>query len=62
MDRSDILLNPESEDCRNSYWMSTIVFPANSGIHQKQLLDAFSAENIDAREFFWPLSALRMEF
>ena len=30
------------------------------GIDQKRLLDVFSAQNIDARVFFWPLSSLPM--
>jgi perosamine synthetase len=59
-DLSGVQLNPESDGCLNSYWMPTVVFPANSGIHQQQLLEAFSADNIDARVFFWPLSALPM--
>ncbi|EGM78233.1 Putative PLP-dependent enzyme possibly involved in cell wall biogenesis [Rheinheimera sp. A13L] len=55
-----IQLNPESHECVNSYWMPTVVFSEDSGIHQKQLQEAFLAENIDARVFFWPLSALPM--
>ena len=53
-----IKMNPEPEGTRNGFWMPTVVFPRDSGVTREKLLAAFVAENIDARVFFWPLSAL----
>jgi len=55
-----IKLNTEPEGTTNGYWMPTVVFDADLGISREMLLAAFKAEEIDARVFFWPLSALPM--
>ncbi len=55
-----IHMNPEQEGNKNSYWMPTVVFDKALGISREAAMDAFSKENIDARVFFWPLSALDM--
>ncbi|GAA3540159.1 DegT/DnrJ/EryC1/StrS family aminotransferase [Zobellella aerophila] len=57
---SEITLNPEPTGTVNSAWMPTAVFSAESGITREKLQQAFTAENIDARVFFWPLSHLPM--
>ncbi|GHG69298.1 glutamine--scyllo-inositol aminotransferase [Alishewanella longhuensis] len=57
---SELTLNPEPEGTINSAWMPTAVFSKESRITRDQLQLAFSAENIDARVFFWPLSSLAM--
>jgi len=53
-----ISMNPEPPGTVNGSWMPTVVFDSSTGVTRKRLLDAFRAENIDARVFFWPLSGL----
>lgn len=53
-----ILLNPEKPDIINGAWMPTAVLNPRLGVDRSKLLAAFSAANIDARVFFWPLSSL----
>ncbi len=55
-----VVMNPEPEGTVNGAWMPTLVFHPDSGVTREQLQAAFSAENIDARVFFWPLSGLPM--
>jgi perosamine synthetase len=57
---SGIHLNPEPDHTVNGAWMPTAVFARETGITRQRLQDAFAAENIDARVFFWPLSGLPM--
>lgn len=57
---SVVMMNPEPEGIVNGSWMPTLVFDSESGIERDHLLASFSAENIDARVFFWPLSGLPM--
>lgn len=56
----DIQMNPEPEGTVNGAWMPTVVFSEASGVTREEMQKAFSAENIDARVFFWPLSSLDM--
>jgi len=56
----DIQMNPEPEGTVNGAWMPTVVFSEASGVTREKMQKAFSAENIDARVFFWPLSSLDM--
>lgn len=53
-------LNPEPEGTRIGAWMPTVVFDTGLGITRERLLARFAEENIDARVFFYPLSALPM--
>jgi perosamine synthetase len=53
-------INPEPDGVVNGSWMPTAVFQSDSGITREKLQEAFLAENIDARVFFWPLSSLPM--
>lgn len=55
-----VRLNPEPRGTRNGYWMPTAVFTPEQGITRERLQSAFSAEDIDARVFFHPLSSLPM--
>lgn len=57
---SCVSMNPQPDHSRNGYWMPTIVFDEQSAITREILIDAFNAQNIDARVFFWPLSSLPM--
>jgi perosamine synthetase len=51
-------MNPEYEGTVNSYWMPTVVFDDGLGVTREMLLYSFTAENIDARVFFYPLYGL----
>ena len=53
----EITMNPEKPGTLNGYWMPTVVFSKNSGITGEDLSHVFEEDNIDARQFFWPLSS-----
>jgi len=53
-------MNPEPEGTINGAWMPTVVFGPDTGVTREMLQAAFTAENVDARVFFWPLSSLPM--
>jgi perosamine synthetase len=55
---SGISLNPEPAGTVNGYWMPTVVLESTTGVTYSDLKNRFSAENIDARVFFSPLSSL----
>lgn len=55
-----VSMNPEPPGTRNGFWMPTTVFDPETGVTRERLAEAFSALNIDARVFFWPLSSLPM--
>ena len=59
-DLPGLAMNPEKANTVNGYWMPTVVFDKTTGITREKLQAAFSAENIDARVFFHPLSSLDM--
>lgn len=56
----DIQMNPEPDGTVNGAWMPTVVFSARSGVTREKLQTFLSAEQADARVFFWPLSSLPM--
>lgn len=58
--RSELSFNIEHEYTRNSYWMPTIVFAQQTGIRRDRIISIFEQNQIDARNFFWPLSSLPM--
>jgi perosamine synthetase len=53
-----VTLNPDVEGLHNSYWMSTIVLDPRLGVTKEELIPRLKAEGIDARPFFYPLSAI----
>lgn len=53
-------MNPEPEGTKNGFWMPTIVVNDDVPFDREKLLGDFSADNIDGRVFFWPLSMLPM--
>jgi perosamine synthetase len=57
---SGVRINPEPQGTVNGAWMPTVVFDSETGVTRETLQSAFSAENIDARVFFYPLSSLNM--
>ncbi|MGO9932132.1 MAG: DegT/DnrJ/EryC1/StrS family aminotransferase [Steroidobacteraceae bacterium] len=60
LQHADISLNPEPSGTQIGAWMPTAVFAPHTGVTREHLQRAFEAENIDARVFFYPLSALPM--
>ncbi|MBB4368415.1 perosamine synthetase [Bradyrhizobium sp. cir1] len=59
-DLSGVRMNPEPSNIVNGAWMPTVVFDESTGVSRENLAAAFSADNIDARVFFYPLSGLPM--
>ncbi len=62
--KTDIKINLDEKcpDCGkpgtvNGCWMPTCVFRPEARITREMLIDAFAAENIDSRVFFWPLTS-----
>lgn len=55
-----ISINPEPAGTINGAWMPTLVFAPETGVTRERLQAAFSADNIDARVFFHPLSSMPM--
>ena len=53
-----IRMNPEPVGTTNGYWMPTIVIDDHVAFDRAALLEAFKADHIDGRVFFWPLSSL----
>jgi perosamine synthetase len=56
----NINMNPEPIGTVNGAWMPTVVFNADTGMTRENLQKCFRDKNIDARVFFYPLSALPM--
>jgi perosamine synthetase len=57
---SGVRMNAEPWGIVNGAWMPTVVFDSETGVTREKLQAVFTAENIDARVFFWPLSDLPM--
>lgn len=55
-----LTMNPEPSGTVNGYWMPTIVVADDVEFDRQRLLDAFKADSIDGRVFFWPLTRLPM--
>lgn len=55
-----VSMNPEPAGSVNGAWMPTTVFDTQTGVTREKLQEAFAAENIDARVFFYPLSGFPM--
>jgi perosamine synthetase len=53
-------MNPEHLGIVNGAWMPTVVVKPDRDITREHFLKKFSAEDIDARVFFHPLSSLPM--
>ncbi|MBN2373538.1 DegT/DnrJ/EryC1/StrS family aminotransferase [bacterium] len=57
-DLSEITLNYEAPNTRNTYWMVTAILDEKSGIKKEMLMELMSDMNIDCRPFFHPLSSI----
>jgi len=55
-----VSMNPEPTGTVNGAWMPSVVLDPETNITRERLQSAFTAENIDARVFFHPLSSLSM--
>jgi len=53
----EIGCNPVQPGCRSGAWMPNFVFDRETGLDRARLVEAFKAADIDARVFFYPLSA-----
>lgn len=53
-----LTLNQEPAGTLNSYWMVTVLFPSASGLRKERVMELMTAEGIDCRPFFHPLSSL----
>lgn len=53
-----IQLNDDSENLRNSFWMTTIIIPPELGHTTESVMAGLEREKIDARPFFHPLSSI----
>lgn len=53
-------INHEPDGVVIGAWMPTVVFSSDTGVTREHLLRNFTADNIDARVFFYPLSRLSM--
>jgi perosamine synthetase len=51
-------LNPDISGLYNSYWMTTFVLDADIGLTKEELMPKLRAQAVDARPFFYPLSAI----
>jgi perosamine synthetase len=51
-------LNPDIFGLYNSYWMTTFVLDADIGLTKEELMPKLRAQAVDARPFFYPLSAI----
>ncbi|HZV92660.1 MAG TPA: DegT/DnrJ/EryC1/StrS family aminotransferase [Caldimonas sp.] len=55
-----LTMNVEPPGTTNGYWMPSIVVTPGVPFDRQELLRDFRAAQIDARDFFWPLSQLPM--
>ncbi|MBL9171089.1 MAG: DegT/DnrJ/EryC1/StrS family aminotransferase [Verrucomicrobiales bacterium] len=53
-----VQLNQEAPQTRSAYWMVTAVLDPSLGLPKEQLMEQLSAEGIDTRPFFHPLSSI----
>ena len=55
-----VSMNPEPEHTLSGAWMPTVVFAEGLGVERDAIMAAFQNADIDARVFFYPLSAQPM--
>ncbi len=55
-DVDGVTMNAEPPHTRNSYWMSTVVLDPKFGMRKERVMELLSAQGIDTRPFFHPLS------
>lgn len=57
-DISELRLNSEAPDVKNSYWMITTVLDPRLKLRKEELMKRLAESGIDTRPFFYPLSSL----
>lgn len=58
---ADIVMNTERENCKNSFWMPTIILPVSFSLEKRDaLIQAMLSKNIQVRPFFYPVSSFPM--
>ena len=55
-----ILLNYERDECKNTFWMTTMVMEKDFGISRDELIKKLKEWNVDTRPVFYPLSSMDM--
>jgi len=55
---TEIELNSQAPETRNTYWMVTAILNSNSKMNKEQLMAELKNRQIDTRPFFYSLSAL----
>ena len=55
-----ILLNYERDECKNTFWMTTMVMEKDFGISRDQFIKKLKEWNVDSRPVFYPLSSMDM--
>jgi len=51
-------LNPHVPGLHNSYWMTTVILDRDIGLTKEAMVPSLRDQGIDARPFFYPLSAI----
>jgi len=59
-DFDDIMINPEPDGTKNSYWMPTVVFGNSYNIDRDKLIEEMNRQGIAVRPFFYPVSMFPM--
>jgi perosamine synthetase len=59
-DFDDIVMNPEPNGTKNSYWMPTVVFGDSYNIDRDELIEDMNRQGIAVRPFFYPVSMFPM--
>ena len=57
---NNIKMNVERPNCKNTYWMSTVVIENNIDISRDKIIQKLKEWNIDSRPTFYPLSHMPM--
>lgn len=58
---ADISLNPERDNCLNSFWMPTVMLSAELGLEKRDtIIEALIDNQIQVRPFFYPVSSFPM--
>jgi perosamine synthetase len=58
---ADIEMNIEKQQCKNSYWMPTVILPKSFNLEKRDtLIQTMINQGIQVRPFFYPLSGFPM--
>ena len=55
-----VSLNYERDECKNTFWMTTMVMEKDFGISRDQFIKKLKEWNVDSRPVFYPLSSMDM--